>query len=131
VNAGQMLRAGGFDAVRVRLLVDPVDPDKVLVRSAPRLMRRFWGRGISAMTLPNRIFIDPGAMTARRGPGVLLVHELIHVRQWGELGVARFLWRYLSAYLSGRMKGMDHRSAYLAIPLEVEARAAARLMDQS
>jgi hypothetical protein len=29
------------------------------------------------------------------------------------------------------MKGMGHRSAYLAIPLEVEARAAARLMDQS
>jgi hypothetical protein len=128
VNAGQMLRAGGLDALRVRLLVDPVDPDQVVVRSAPRLMRRFWGRGISAMTLRNRIYIDPVAMTARQGAGLLLVHELIHVRQWAELGVMRFLWRYLTAYLHGRMKGMGHRSAYLAIPLEVEARAAARLM---
>jgi hypothetical protein len=131
VNAGQMLRAGGMDALRVRLIVDPVNPDKVVVRSAPRLMRRFWGQGISAMTLPNRIFIDPVAMTARHGPGLLLVHELIHVRQWDELGVFRFLWRYLSAYLNGRIRGMGHRSAYLAIPLEVEARAAARLMDEA
>jgi hypothetical protein len=123
-----MLRAGGMDALRVRLLVDPVDPDQVVVRSAPRLMRRFWVQGISAMTIRNRIFIDPEAMTARHGPGILLVHELIHVRQWEQLGVVRFLWRYLTAYLHGRMKGMGHRSAYLAIPLEVEARAAARLM---
>jgi hypothetical protein len=126
-----MLRAGGMDQVRVRLLVDPVDPDKVEVRSAPRLMRRFWGQGISAMTIPNRIFIDPDAMSSRLGPGVLLVHELIHVRQWEQLGALRFLWRYLTAYLDGRMKGMGHRSAYLAIPLEVEARAAARLMGES
>jgi hypothetical protein len=124
-----MLRAGGIDSVRVRLLVDPVDPEKVVVRSAPRLMRRFWGQGISAMTLPNRIYVDPVAMTARQGQGILLVHELIHVRQWGELGVIRFIWRYLTAYISGRMRGRDHRSAYLAIPLEVEARAAARLME--
>jgi hypothetical protein len=92
-------------------------------------MRRFWGQDISAMTLPNRIYVDPVAMTARQGQGILLVHELIHVRQWGELGVIRFIWRYLTAYISGRMRGRDHRSAYLAIPLEVEARAAARLME--
>jgi hypothetical protein len=94
-------------------------------------MRRFWGQGISAMTFRNRIFIDPETMTARHGPGILLVHELIHVRQWDELGVVRFLWRYLTAYLHGRIRGMGHRSAYLAIPLEVEARAAARLMGES
>jgi hypothetical protein len=67
-------------------------------------------------------------MTRREGPGLLLVHELIHVRQWKELGVLRFLWRYIAAYLSARMRGQGHRGAYLAIPLEVEARAAARLM---
>jgi hypothetical protein len=129
VNAGQMLRAGGMDAVRVRLLVDPIDPEQVVVRSAPRMMMRFWGKGISAMTLPNRIYVDPVVMTGRTGPGLLLVHELMHVRQWNELGVARFLWRYLSAYLTGRMKGLGHRAAYLAIPMEVEARAAARMME--
>jgi hypothetical protein len=124
-----MLRAGGLDAIRVRLLVDPVDPEQVVVRSAPRLMRRFWGKGISALTLPNRIYVDPSVLARTPGPGLLLVHELIHVRQWAELGVARFLWRYLSAYLGGRMRGMDHRTAYLAIPLEVEARAAAGRMN--
>jgi hypothetical protein len=129
VNAGQTLRAGGMDAVRVRLLVAPVDPDQVEVRSASRLMMRLWGRGISAMTLPNTIYVDPNVLTRSQGPGPLLVHELIHARQWKELGVARFLWRYLAAYLSGRMRGLDHRAAYLAIPLEVEARAAARLME--
>ena len=53
----------------------------------------------------------------------LLAHELVHVRQWRELGVPRFLWRYLSAYFQGRCRGLNHRDAYLAIPLEVEARA--------
>jgi hypothetical protein len=117
-----------MDAVRVRLLVAPVDPDHVSVRSAPKLMRHLWGKGISAMTFPNTVFIDPVVLTRRDGPGLLLVHELIHVHQWKELGVTRFLWRYLAAYLSGRMRGQGHRGAYLAIPLEVEARAAARLM---
>ena len=50
MNAGQMMRAGGMDAVRVRLLIAPIDPDEVTVRSAPKLMMRFWGQGIGAMT---------------------------------------------------------------------------------
>ncbi len=125
-----MLRAGGMDYVRVRLLIDPVDPESVRVRSAPAVMRRLWGRGISAMTLGRTIFLDPPLMTAaQHRPGVLLVHELVHVRQWGELGVIRFLWRYLTGYLGGRWKGLSHRAAYLAIPLEVEARVAARLLE--
>jgi Domain of unknown function (DUF4157) len=125
-----MLRAGGIDFLRVRVLIDPVDPESVRVRSAPGVMRRLWGRDISAMTLGKTIFLDPALMTAvQHRPGLLLVHELVHVRQWGELGVLRFLWRYLSAYVGGRWKGLGHRAAYLAIPLEVEARVAARLLE--
>lgn len=125
-----MLRAGGIDSIRVRLLIHPVEPESVRVRTAPRFMRRFWGRDIKAMTLGRTIFLDPALMTAAQNrPGLLLVHELVHVRQWGELGVARFLWRYLSAYLGGRWRGLGHRAAYLAIPLEVEARVAARLLE--
>jgi hypothetical protein len=124
-----MMRAGGVDAVRLRLLVDPVDPDRVVVRSAPRLMTRLWRKGITAMTFPSTIYVDPTVLAGARRPGPLLVHELIHVRQWAELGVARFVWRYLSAYLSGRLRGQGHRDAYLAISLEVEARAAAGLID--
>ena len=125
-----MLRAGGVDSLRVRLLIHPIDPESVRVRSAPVVMRRLWGRDISAMTLGKTIFLDPALMTAaQRRPGLLLVHELVHVRQWGELGVIRFLWRYLTGYFGGRWKGLGHRAAYLAIPLEVEARVAARLLE--
>jgi len=125
-----MLRAGGVDSLRVRLLIHPIDPESVRVRSAPVVMRRLWGRDISAMTLGKTIFLDPALMmAAQHRPGLLLVHELVHVRQWGELGVIRFLWRYLTAYLGGRWKGLGHRAAYLAIPLEVEARVAARLVE--
>ena len=130
MNAGQMLRAGGIDSVRVRLLIHPIDPESVRVRSAPGVMRRLWGRDISAMTLGHNIFVDPAVLTsAKHRPGQLLVHELVHVRQWGELGVIRFLWRYLSGYLGGRWKGLGHHASYLAIPLEVEARVAARLLE--
>lgn len=130
MNAGQMLRAGGIELLRVRQLIDPVDPESVRIRSAPGVMRRFWGRDISAMTWRTTIFLDPALMTAvQHRPGLLLVHELVHVRQWGELGVIRFLWRYLTGYLGGRWKGLSHRAAYLAIPLEVEARVTARRLE--
>jgi hypothetical protein len=52
----------------------------------------------------------------------LLAHELVHVRQWREHGVAGFLARYLAAYVRGLVRLRSHRRAYLAIPLEAEAR---------
>jgi hypothetical protein len=52
----------------------------------------------------------------------LLGHELVHVRQWRELGVFWFLFCYLQAYFRGRLRGRGHWEAYAAIPLEVEAR---------
>ena len=129
MNAGQLLQAGGVDSVRVRLLIHPVDPDSVRIRPAPRLVRKMWGRGIRAMTLRKTILLDPLLLTAAQDrAGILLVHELVHVRQWHDLGVARFLWRYLTAYLRGRRDGLGHRDAYLAIPLEVEARETAALL---
>ena len=51
----------------------------------------------------------------------LLRHELVHVRQWRELGVARFLAMYLSSYLRWRLRGYGHHDAYRRIPLEIEA----------
>jgi hypothetical protein len=55
----------------------------------------------------------------------LMRHEREHVRQWQELGVPRFLARYLGAYVGWRVKGFGHRAAYRLIPLEVEAEQAA------
>ncbi|HSJ82592.1 MAG TPA: hypothetical protein VLA91_02100 [Acidimicrobiia bacterium] len=128
MNAGQLLQAGGIDSVRVRLLIQPIEPDSVRIRAAPGLLRRAWGRENRAMTLRNTILLDPTLLSAAQGrAGILLVHELVHVRQWHDLGVPRFLWRYLTAYLRGRFDGLGHRGAYLGIPLEVEARESAAL----
>lgn len=63
------------------------------------------------------------------GDARLLRHELVHVRQWRELGVVRFLWQYLGAYLRLRLRGYGHRQAYLRIPLEEEAYREARESD--
>jgi|GEM_PF-585844 len=51
----------------------------------------------------------------------LLAHELVHVRQFGELGPIRFLARYVGSYLRLRLGGYGHMAAYRRIPLEVEA----------
>jgi hypothetical protein len=77
--------------------------------------------GVAAMTLRRIILMRRDHV----GDEALLAHELVHVRQWGELGVPRFLWRYLSAYARGRLRGLGHWDAYQAIPLEVEARLVA------
>jgi hypothetical protein len=52
----------------------------------------------------------------------LLAHELVHVRQFAELGVMKFLIAYLGSYVKNLYSLRNHRAAYLAIPLEVEAR---------
>lgn len=61
----------------------------------------------------------------RSGRRVLLAHELVHVEQYAELGVVRFLRPYLREYFVNLRRLRSHRQAYLAISLEAEARAAA------
>lgn len=79
----------------------------------------------------------PGAAATTLGPLVmmresavgnekLLRHELVHVRQWRELGVLGFLRRYLGAYLGWRLRAHPHRAAYRRVPLEIEAEWTAR-----
>lgn len=55
----------------------------------------------------------------------LLAHELVHVRQFAEMGAARFFYNYLAAYFRNLIKLKSHHAAYMAIPLEEEARAEA------
>ncbi len=68
-----------------------------------------------------------------RGHGFaeLLAHEQVHVRQFAELGVGRFLARYLKSYARFRFRGYGHWQAYSRIPLEVEARVDGRARLQS
>ena len=77
--------------------------------------------GIAGMTLGHWILVRRGHEHDRG----LIAHELVHVRQWHELGAVRFLVRYLGAYAGGRWRGLGHQAAYEAIPLEAEARTLA------
>lgn len=78
--------------------------------------------GADAITVWSLISVRRGAA----GNDRLLQHELVHVRQWHELGVVRFVVRYVGAYLGWRLRGYGHHAAYLRIPLEVEAAWQAR-----
>jgi hypothetical protein len=77
--------------------------------------------GADGITLGRLVIVRPGRVTP-----YLLRHELVHVRQWRRHGAIGFLWRYLRSYVLGRVRGRSHRSAYLRIPLEVEADWVAR-----
>src|SRR4051794_26673223 len=81
----------------------------------PWWLRLFVPRNVAAITLGRRIYVAEEATDA------ILRHELVHVRQAGELGLARFLWRYIAEYLRNRRRGMTHDVAYRAISFEVEA----------
>ncbi|CAN5847921.1 hypothetical protein BH23ACT4_BH23ACT4_17000 [soil metagenome] len=107
--------------------IHPVTPESVTVASAPRLMQAVWGRDTGAMTLGNRIFVDPVVLQrGGRELTALLMHEMVHSRQWQVMGPRRFLASYLRQYMVARVTGANHRDAYLAIGAEVEARSLAR-----
>ncbi len=103
--------------------IQPVTPESVTVMSAPRLMRKLWAMETGAMTIGKLIFVDP-AFLERGGRELtaLLMHEMVHSRQWQERGPRRFLTAYIRQYLVARIRGASHREAYLAIEAEVEAR---------
>lgn len=123
MNAGRVLTEAGVDTDELRVLIHPIQPEQVWLRSATPLMMRFWGSGIQAMTVRRWIFVDPGLLNGDRAKlSLLIIHELVHVRQWSDLGVLGFLRSYLGSYLRGRRKGLNHRDSYRAIDLEVEAR---------
>ena len=108
------------------MAVRRVEGDFPLVPSADAARARiidvpFLTPGVAAMTFGRLILLRRDHHDDR----ALVAHELVHVRQWRELGAARFLWRYLGGYARGRAAGLGHQGAYEAIPLEVEARTLA------
>ncbi len=75
------------------------------------------------MTIKNWIFVEPKYLNGDRDQlARLVIHELVHVRQWHDLGVVGFLRRYVTDYLHDRRRGLSHRDAYINIRLEEEAR---------
>jgi hypothetical protein len=87
----------------------------------------FLSPGADAMTLGRVVLVRRGHGDSSR----LLAHELVHVEQWSIHGVVGFLRRYLGDYAKNLARLRSHRAAYLAIPLEVEAREGARRWQES
>jgi hypothetical protein len=77
-------------------------------------------RGADGITLGGWVIVRRSA--AAGGFDELLRHEQVHVAQFRELGVFRFLSGYVGSYLGWRAKGYGHWAAYRRIPFEVEAR---------
>ncbi len=118
-----ILAAGGVSPERAWAVTGVEDVDSVPVRPAPAWMRFLWRRGTAAMTLPWGIYVDPVRLGDRES-SLLILHELVHVRQWRRFGTWRFLRTYLVDYVSVRRRGLDHAAAYLGIRFEREARMA-------
>lgn len=58
-------------------------------------------------------------------PHPLMAHELVHVRQYHEMGLPLFAWRYNRAFVKGLLQFRSWNKAYRAIPAEQEARSLA------
>lgn len=134
--ADDLLRAAGIDPERLGELMPRVDPAAVKVRVASPLFRRFWAKGIVAVSLPFGVFVQPSVMQQFRAgseperSGRLLVHELMHIEQFRRLGAFRHITQYVGDYLYGRRQRLGHWEAYRAIRLEVEAREVAASIDE-
>lgn len=122
-----LLHLGGYDAEVVGRGLGISDLDRVPLRPAPRWMERMWRDQVAGMALPWAIYLRPDVLIGDpRRRAALVAHELVHVRQWNELGPAGFLTAYLGDYLRGRLGGLAHDVAYRRIALEAEAEAVAR-----
>ena len=108
---------------RSDVAVDHARYSTVAVKPVPWWLIRVWGRGTAAMALPGVVFVSPDALglIVSGEAADLLTHESVHIDQWREYGIARFLTRYLGDYIRGRAVGLPHYPAYRAIRFEREA----------
>jgi hypothetical protein len=91
----------------------------------PAWLRPFLQRGVIGITLGRRVYLSPRLMDRSEEEMRRIVqHELAHVRQVHELGLPRFLYRYVREYISLRRRGFSSSDAYRRISFEVEAEAA-------
>lgn len=86
------------------------------------VISRWAAPGAAATTLGRFVFVRERWAGSER----LLRHELVHVRQWRQLGVPGFGRRYVGPYLRWRLRRYGHWAAYRRIPLEIEAEWEAR-----
>jgi hypothetical protein len=77
-------------------------------------------RAADGMTLGRWVLLRGDRI--EREASTLIAHELVHVRQFAEIGLFRFLGRYLAEYVAGLYRHRSHRAAYENISFEIEAR---------
>ncbi len=128
LTAAAALSMLGVDVAAVVAVVPTVDPARVRIVPASQLFRRFWAKGIVAVTMPWAVYVTPAVLHRitssddRHGLARLVVHELVHLHQYRTAGPLRHIGRYVADYLRGRRGGLGHWDAYLGIEAEVEAR---------
>lgn len=88
----------------------------------PWWLRLVLARDVIAITLGRRIYVR-GVLAADAFER-LMRHELEHVRQVSELGLLRFLWRYLTEFARHWVRLRNFGAAYVSISFEIEARRA-------
>jgi hypothetical protein len=110
-----------------RLTPAELDAYDVLPRALATRVRiqrvPFLAPGANGMTIGRLVFLRNDGLYD--GSRKIIAHELVHVRQYYELGLLRFLVRYLASYARALVKYRRHRAAYLAIPFEEQAYAEA------
>jgi hypothetical protein len=110
-----------------RLTPTELDAYDVLPRALATRVRiqrvPFLAPGFSGMTIGRFVFLRNDGLFD--GSRKIIAHELVHVRQCYELGLLRFLARYLSGYARALARLRRHRAAYLAISFEEQAYAEA------
>lgn len=118
-----VLLAAGLDPGEIARRVGLRHVDTVPVREARPWLRRLWIGDVAAITLPWAVYLRPDLLAGPAETSApLLVHELVHVRQWRDLGVGGFTVRYLTEYLRSRLSGWSHAEAYARVSFEREAR---------
>lgn len=76
--------------------------------------------GYKGMALGRRVLL--AGPQRDDGTSTLLAHELVHVRQWHELGVVGFSVRYLSSFVLNLVRYRRWNTAYHNIGAEIEAK---------
>jgi hypothetical protein len=123
VNAGRLLRNAGYDTDALRSRIAPVNPDTINIWPASPLFRLFWRKGIEGVTYWRYVIVDADVLRGDQDRlSRLVIHELVHVRQFSTLGYLPFVFSYVREYLSGRLRGLSGYDAYRAISFEREAR---------
>lgn len=84
--------------------------------------------GYSGMTMGTWVLV--AVPVPADGTSTLMAHELVHVRQWSELGRVRFARSYITSFLSALRVEKAWKAAYWLVDAEREARDETRSWQQ-